>query len=131
MIYFKSVIVCFFIMFIEMIHGILRARFLAPHVGDFKSRQIGVFTGSILILLIAYFTLSWINPINSTDAFFIGLIWFIGIFIFEMIVGHYVFKFSWKWIINDFNFFKGRLMILGMIVLALAPMIVGRLHGRW
>jgi hypothetical protein len=38
----------------EFVHGTLRTIFLVPVVGDFRSRQIGVFTGSALILTVAY-----------------------------------------------------------------------------
>lgn len=35
---------------VESAHGILREWFLAPLVGDFRARQLAVFTGSLLIL---------------------------------------------------------------------------------
>ncbi len=37
----------------EILHGIARAALLVPHVGEFQSSQIGVFTGSAIILVIA------------------------------------------------------------------------------
>ena len=37
----------------EILHGILRAILLVPLVGEFRSNQIGVFTGSAIILVIA------------------------------------------------------------------------------
>ena len=38
----------------EVVHGIVRTLVLTPAVGDFRARQIGVFTGSLLILLITW-----------------------------------------------------------------------------
>jgi len=46
---------------VEFVHGVLRAIFLVPHVGDFRSRQIGVFTGSVLILIVAALFVKWIH----------------------------------------------------------------------
>jgi len=37
----------------EILHGILRAIALVPFVDEFRSNQIGVFTGSAIILCIA------------------------------------------------------------------------------
>lgn len=37
----------------EILHGIARGVFLVPFVGDFRSRQIGVGTGSLIILAVA------------------------------------------------------------------------------
>ena len=45
----------------ELVHGIVRALVLAPVVGDFRARQLGVFTGSLLILLITALTIRWIR----------------------------------------------------------------------
>lgn len=43
---------------------------------------------------------------------------------FELGVGRFVFKFSWKWLLNEFNFFKGRLLLFGMLFLAGTPLLV-------
>src|SRR5438552_474928 len=43
----------------ESVHGILRTAFLAPRIGDFEARQVAVFTGSLLILAIAYVLVPW------------------------------------------------------------------------
>ena len=40
----------------EVTQGILRVRFLNRRVGDHRARQIAVFTGSGIILVIAWFT---------------------------------------------------------------------------
>ena len=42
------------VMVVETIHGVLRGTYLERVVGDFRIRQIGVLTDSLLILLIAY-----------------------------------------------------------------------------
>jgi hypothetical protein len=41
----------------EIVHGIARTLWLAPVVGDFRARQIAVFSGSLLILLIVSVTI--------------------------------------------------------------------------
>jgi antibiotic biosynthesis monooxygenase (ABM) superfamily enzyme len=43
------------IVFAESAHGALRMTFLAPLIGDFPARRIALFTGMLLIFLIAYF----------------------------------------------------------------------------
>jgi hypothetical protein len=131
MLYLKGLAVWCLIASIEMIHGILRAKLLAPRVGDFRSRQITVFTGSILILLVTFLTFHWIGYSQPSETLIVGGIWLICMVAFEFSIGHYVFHFKWKWLINDFNLFKGRLLALGMLVLAFAPWICGRWKGLW
>ena len=40
---------------VETVHGVLRTALLAPVVGDFRARQYGVVTGSLLIFAVTYF----------------------------------------------------------------------------
>ena len=49
----KAVAVWFILIAAEIAHGIARGIFLVPYAGEFRSNQIGVFTGSIIILFIA------------------------------------------------------------------------------
>lgn len=131
MILSKAVLYWFGIALLEMIHGIARAQFLAPRVGDFRSRQIAVFTGSLIIIIYTWTIFSRLGLESSSDALLVGMIWVTCMTLFEFSVGHYVFKFPWKWLLNDFNLLRGRLLALGMIVLGLAPWICGRGMGRW
>lgn len=50
----RSLIVWLLIIVAEIVHGILRAIALVPALGEFRSNQIGVFTGSAIILVISY-----------------------------------------------------------------------------
>jgi hypothetical protein len=130
-IFIKAFMIWIVIAFVEMVHGILRARFLAPKVGDFRSRQIAVFSGSILIFLISLASFSWLSPQSPRESLYIGGLWLVCMLMFELTVGHFIFRFSWKWLLNDFNFFKGRLLAFGMLFLFLAPHLVGKIQGRW
>lgn len=131
MMIFEAVVFWIGIALLEMSHGILRAKFLAPRVGDFRSRQLGVATGSLLILAYAWFVFPYISFHGPSDALLVGGVWLVCMLLFEFIVGRWVFHFPWKWLLNDFNFFQGRLLALGMIVLAAAPWLCGRFRGVW
>ena len=48
----------------EILHGIARGMLLVPHVGQFRSNQIGVFTGSVIILAIAVAFVRWIGELG-------------------------------------------------------------------
>ncbi len=124
----KAFAVWLLIAFVEMIHGILRAKFVAPKVGDLRSRQLAVFSGSLLIFLIAYATVPWIGPRTPNDAIQVGALWFFCMMIFEFSVGRLVFGFSWQWLWKDFSPFQGRLLLFGMMFLFLAPYMVGKIQ---
>lgn len=73
----RTLLVWLLMMAIETIHGVLRNRFLAPLVGDFRARQIGVFIGSALILGIAVLLIGWIRPNSVRSLLAIGAMWLV------------------------------------------------------
>jgi len=112
----------------ETVHGTLRTLFLQPVVGDLASRQIGVLTGSLMILLIAYVTIGWIGAREFKQLVAVGLLWFILMLCFEVGVGR-AFGLSWERIIADYVPWQGGFMIIGMTILALSPLIAARLRN--
>ncbi len=117
------------IIFAEMVHGILRGLFLVPVLGDFASRQVGVFTGSLIILAIAYMTVRWIGAGSVRQLFAAGLIWMTLTLAFEIIFGRFVMHFGWERILSDFNILHGGLLALGMIFMAFSPFLAAKLRN--
>ena len=113
----------------EIIHGILRTLLLAPRVGDFRARQIGVFTGSLLILLIAGLSIRWIHTRSMTSLVKVGVVWLVLMVVFELAFGRLVLGASWERLWSDFNLLEGGLLPVGLAVLALSPLIAARLRG--
>jgi len=68
------------IIFVEVLHGIARTWFLAPVIGDFHARQVAVFTGSILVVLVATMFIGWLRPANAREAAWVGIVWLVFIF---------------------------------------------------
>jgi hypothetical protein len=111
----------------ETIHGTLRTLFLKPIVGDLPSRQIGVFTGSIMILLIAFAAIGWIGAKEKKALIAVGLLWLVLMVCFEVAVGR-AFGLAWERILSDYLPWQGGFMIVGMTILALSPLIASRLR---
>ena len=112
----------------EIAHGILRAILLVPLVGEFRSNQIGVFTGSGIILLIAYLSIRWIGATSRSDLLMVGAIWLALTVAFEVCFGLLVVGLPWERIASDYNLLNGGLMPLGLLVLFFSPMIAARLR---
>ncbi len=127
----KGFLIWLLIAGVETIHGILRAKFLAPGVGDFRSRQIGVITGSLLIFFISFSTFPYFSYQSSLEAIIVGFQWLLLMLAFEFLLGRFVFGFSWKWLLQEYAFRKGKILIFGMIFLLFAPYLSGIVKGRW
>ena len=113
----------------EVSLGILRVRFLNPRVGDQRARQIGVGTGSVIILVIAWFAVPWIGAPSAAGLLGVGLLWLVLMLALDLGFGRFVFRLSWKRIAEDFDLRRGRWLPVGMLILFLAPLLVAKLRG--
>jgi hypothetical protein len=124
----RGLVVWLLIILAETAHGIARTILLAPLVGDFRARQIGVFTGAIIILAIALVSIRWIRPAGPAAAVTIGMAWLVLTLAFEVAFGRYVAHAPWSRIASDYNLARGGLLPIGMAVLAMAPLIASKVR---
>ena len=116
----------------ESVHGTLRQWFLAPLLGDLHARQASVFTGSVLIVLIAFAFIRWVGATRTRTLLAIGLLWVVMTLVFEVSLGRLL-GLGWQRILADYDLTHGGYMLFGMVVLLFAPLAAVRLrerHGR-
>lgn len=123
---FRAFLVWLIIIIAESIHGTIRQLFLAPLVGDFTARRIAVFTGMILIFLITYFFIRWINAPSVKSLFAIGLMWVVLTVVFEFGLGIFIFGYSSERMFEDYDLTRGGLMGFGMLFMFLAPLLASK-----
>lgn len=123
----RALLAWLLMMAIETIHGVLRNRFLAPVVGDFRARQIGVFIGSALILCIAVLLIGWIHPTSERTLLAIGALWLALTLAFEFGLGRALGR-PWDAMLADYDLSRGGLLSIGMVVLALSPWVAARIR---
>jgi len=114
----------------ETVHGVVRTMYVAPVVGDFPARQIAVFTGSAIIIAIAWLAAPWLRTTHTRNLLAVGLLWVALMIAFELALGRLVFGYAWSRLAEDFDIANGGLLGIGMIVIAFAPLIGARLRAR-
>lgn len=125
----RAIAVWLVLMVAESIHGTLRTLLLAPLVGDFKARQISVFTGSLLMLAVAYLFVRWIRAGTTGRLLAVGLVWLALTVLFELALGRFVMGYSWDRLISDYDLARGGLMPFGLVVLTLAPLVAAKFRA--
>jgi hypothetical protein len=114
---------------LEVLHGIVRTVLLEPLVGDFRARQIGVLTGSALVLITAFLFRRWIGAERISTRLCVGLIWVVTTVAFEVLLGRLVLDLPWERILSDYDVLNGGLMPLGLFVMLISPTLVARLSS--
>ena len=109
---------------IEVIHGVARAVLLEPLVGDFRARQIAVFTGSAIVLAVAFLFRKWIGAVTTRECLVTGAIWILLTISFEIFLGKVILDLTWERIASDYDISRGGLMPLGLLAMFVAPLIV-------
>jgi hypothetical protein len=117
------------LMLIESVHGTLRELLLAPRLGSLPARQLGVFTGAALILLTSVALARWLELRTRRACLATGLAWLLLTVAFEVALGRLVLGLGWARILEDYDPTRGGLMLLGLAVLALAPLVAARARG--
>lgn len=114
----------------EMILGILRTLYLNKFFGVKLAKQISILPALLLCLIICYVYLPNFN-INSKIGFiFLGISLSTFMLIFDIIVGRFLMKMSWQKILEDFNILKGNYLSIGLILMALCPLLAFLLRTR-
>ncbi len=123
---FRAACVWLLIIVAEIIHGMVRMRFLEPLIGDWHARQVAVFSGSAIVLGIAMLTVGWLKPPTAAAALGVGLGWVVVTIAFELLFGRYVAGMSWQRLLADYNLVRGGLLPIGLVVMGLSPWL-----ARW
>jgi hypothetical protein len=124
----RALFVWLVMMGVEFTHGALRTIFLSPRLGDFRARQVSVFTGSLLVVLVASLFIPWVRAHSTKSRIIVGVFWLGLTLCFELSLGTFVFNRSWASLAADFNILEGGLFPIGLIVLALSPLIAAKMR---
>ena len=124
----RGLVVWFVLMGAEFLHGVARAIWLVPLVGDFRARQIGVATGTIINLTVAVLFIRWIRPARVADAVGVGAVWLALTLVFEIVFGRVVVHGSWERMGSDYDLIHGGLLPIGLLALAISPLIAAKVR---
>jgi hypothetical protein len=125
----KYVIAWIIFPIIGIVNGIIRQIGYGKLMGELLAHQISTVTGIILFGLYAWgLSFRW-KIQSSVEAIFIGLIWLALTIAFEFLFGHYVMKHPWSRLLHDYNILEGRLWVLVLIWITIAPYVFFKLSS--
>ncbi len=115
--------------FIAIANGAIRQLGYERLLGELSAHQLSCLTGIMLFLLYTWcLSLYW--PLESSrQAFTIGLIWLTLTIAFEFLFMHYGAKVSWARLFHDYNILEGRLWVLVLFSVFLAPYVVFKIRS--
>ncbi len=113
---------------VETLHGVLRALYLVPAIGEAAAQRIGFVVASVLVVAVAWLSSRWLSATTHAAQLKVGLLWLLLMFGFELAVGR-ARGYDWPRIGAAFDPAQGGLMIFGLALMGLAPMLGAWLRG--
>ncbi|NTV29210.1 MAG: hypothetical protein HGA80_03910 [Candidatus Omnitrophica bacterium] len=116
----------------ETINGIIRTVYLNKRLGIRTAKRVSLLPALLLCLGICYFYVPLLGLTSDTGHLILGASLSVFMLIFDIVLGRCVMKASWPAILNEFNILNGNLLGLGVIVMALCPLLASKLpRGAW
>ena len=125
----RAVAVWFGILVLASLNGAARQAWLMPRLPEPTARAVSTLILCGLVFLMAMLTIGWIHPASTQDAFKIGALWLVLTLAFEFLAGHYLFRQPWAALLEEYDMTRGRIWILALLLVLLAPWLAARLKG--
>ena len=116
------------ILMFAVLNGVLRETILIPQLGTATSLILSGVLLSVIILVIAYFSLPWLSARRLAELAVIGLGWLALTIVFEFSFGLLQGK-SWQVLLEAYMFKGGNIWPAVLVILALAPWLAAKFRG--
>ena len=108
-------------------NGALRQLTFGKTLSELRAHQLSTATGSALIGFVIWTVFRLWPPVSAGQAWATGAVWLALTVFFETAMGRFLQHRSWREIFRDYNLFAGRVWVLFLVWLALAPYVFYRL----
>jgi hypothetical protein len=109
-------------------NGALRQLTFGKRMSELHAHQLSTLIGSVIMGLFILFVIRIWPPSSSRQAVSIGLTWVSLTVIFEFAMGRILMHRSWQVLFQDYNLAAGRVWVLFLVWLAIAPFIFYKLR---
>lgn len=114
---------------IAFLNGAARELGYRHAMGDLAAHQVSTATGIVALGLFIWFLTGRWRLSSAGQALTIGVVWLVITAAFEFLFGHYVMGHPWQRLFGDYSLFEGRLWVLVLVWIAIAPLLFYRLRG--
>lgn len=98
--------------------------FYKETLGELTAHYLSTIIFIGILFFITYFFIKWTGINDGLQLLSIGFGWLVLTTLFELIIRHYVFKNSLDKVLADYNLRSGRLGVLVLIAIMMAPYIL-------
>ena len=124
----KYVLAWFPMVAIAIANGVVREAWYGNYLSELAAHQISTLIAVIQFGFYIWFVVSFWRPTSKVQAIAVGLLWLAMTIAFEFAFGHYVAGHSWERLLHDYNLLAGRIWLLVLVWVAVAPYLFFRVR---
>ena len=110
---------------LAILNAVVREGFVAPVVGDYWGHVTSTVTFIAALSVVAYLYFTRYREHSVGELVAIGAMWLVMTVLFEFGFGHYVVGNSWEALLRDYDVLAGRVWVLVLLALLVAPVVFG------
>ncbi len=126
----RYIVAWFPMLALAIANGALRQLTFGRHMPELRAHQLSTLVGSLLIGSFIWFIIRRWPPSSRRHARAIGLVWVSLTIAFEFAMGRLLMHRPWQQLFQDYNVAAGRVWLLFLAWLALAPSIFYTLQRK-
>jgi hypothetical protein len=107
--------------FIAIANGAVRQMWYGRYLSELPAHQLSSFIGLGLFGSYIWIIMRLFRPASAAQALAIGALWLSLTVAFEFLFGHYAAGHSWTRLLQDYNLLAGRLWLLILLWVMVAP----------
>jgi len=114
---------------IGIINGVIREFGYRRFVNELLAHQISTITLIVLFGIYTWLICHVLRIELLGQAIMLGVVWLVLTVMFEFLFGHYVMGNPWSKLFHDYNLLEGRLWILILVWISIAPYIIYKIRS--
>ncbi|KPK28063.1 MAG: hypothetical protein AMJ61_03720 [Desulfobacterales bacterium SG8_35_2] len=122
----KYFIAWFVMLLTSIANGAVRDFTYGKHMDELTAHQLSTLSGVLLLGIIIWGFVRLYRPSSSQKAVCIGLLWMGLTVAFEFLFFHYIGGHSWSELLGNYNILKGRVWVVVLAWVAIAPYLFFR-----
>ena len=116
----------FVMLLVSVANGAVRDFTYGRRVDELTAHQLSTATGVLLLGIVIRGFVRLYPPASGREAISIGLLWMALTVAFEFLFFHYVGGHSWSELLGNYNVLKGRVWVVVLAWIAIAPYVFFR-----
>lgn len=121
----------FAMLLVSIANGALRDLSYGPRMGELAAHQLSTLSSVLLLGLVMWIALRRWPPASARHALGIGCGWMALTVAFEFLFFHYVGGHPWDVLLANYNVLAGRVWVLVLLWVAVAPWLFHRLRAAY